>query len=522
MFNKAKKLFLSLSAMPFWGMAFAHTPPLPVPVETKLVAPHTHAVANFNDHTINHVLWPIVTKYTAFPDIPEWYANSEQAPLPLPAHTKFLGNLLTLRDAIWIALRNNPDVKNSEVQRIEDKFALEVAQHAFVPQFTDQLTYSRNMTAHHDVQLNTTGQVELNTPFATNITSNFTNTTKSYFDHRNTYETTITQPLMNGGWLTPWYAYLDSVATEQIAKLTFRSNIMTTVTSVISAYTALVQSYNSLDLNKAQYRQTIKQINQDKLRLKVGRMSRSDFTQEAAQLATDKLGVVQAENSLQTTYQAFLVQLGLVSTVHLQVDRKIDTKGFGFPNLETCIKVALKHNTTYLTDKLNIGNAKRDLITAINGLMPTLTATADFTYGNGQKTVPTVGFTFSVPIDDISARSTELSAKVSLEQAKIALASTRQTIISDVTSDWQTVQSNLQQIKIAEQQIKLQQQVVNDDYLSLQYGRTSMFQYLEDRTTLLTNQQNLVNTKIAYITSVATLDQEMGVTLKRWNIKLRY
>ena len=378
------------------------------------------------------------------------------------------------------------------------------------------------MTAHHDVSLSTTGQVELNTPFATDIQSGFTNTTKSYFDHRNTYTTSITQPLLNGGWLTPWYTYLNSVTTAQLAKLNFRSAIIGTVTQVIAAYTALVQSYNSLALNKRQYQQAKKQLNQDKLQLKVGVLSRSAFTQEAAQLATDKLSVVQAENSLQTTYQSFLTELGLVSTVHLRVDGKINTKGFGFPSLKTCIQVALKHNTTYLADKLNIGNAKRNLITAINELLPTLTATANFTYGNGQKTIPTVGFQFSVPIDDISARANKLSAKVDLEQAKITMASDRQSIISQVTSDWQTVKSTLAQIKISEEQVRLQEQVVKDDYLSLKYGRTTMFQYLEDRTTLLTNQQDLVNTKISYITSVTTLDQEMGVTLKRWNIKLRY
>lgn len=522
MFYKAKNLFFGLCTLFICGVTFAAMPPLPIPTESKIIPPHTNSVATFNDHTINHVLWPIVTKYTAFPDIPAWYANKEQAPLPLPTTTHFLGHLLTLRDAIWIALRNNPDVKNYEVQRIEDKFALEVAQHQFVPQFSDNFTYSRNMTAHHDVSVDTTGQVSLTTPFSTNITSSFNNTTKSYFDHRNTYDTTITQPLLNGGWLIPWYGYLDAVATEQQAKLTFKLNIMTTVSSVISAYDSLVQAINSLELNKEQFKQTQTQIEQDRLKMKLGRMSRSDFTQEAAQLETDRLSVVQSENSLETTYQALLVQLGLVSTVHLRIQKKIDLKGFDVPGLQTCIKVALKYNVQYLADKLAIGNAKRGVITAINGLLPTFNATADFTYGNGQKTVPTVGFNFSVPIDDIQARSTLLSSRVTLEQAKITLASDRQTIISTVTSDWETVESNLAQIRIAREQVKLQEQVVRDDYLSLQYGRVTMFQYLTDRTTLLSQQQSLVSTEIGYIASVAQIDQDMGVTLRRWNIKLRY
>lgn len=497
------------------------TPPLPVPTDSKLIQSHTNATAYFTDDTINHVLWPIVTQHTAFPDIPKWYANAERSPFPPPTNQNYLNKRISLRDAIWIALRNNPTVKNAEVQRIEDKFALEVAQHNFVPQYTDNFTYSRNMETGVDT-LTTTGGISLNTPFSTTISADFQNDTKSYFDHRNTYTANITQPLLNGGWLTPWYNYLDAVEAEQVGKLNFQLAIIGVVVQVITNYNAVVSDINQLELNKKQYQQTVEELRQDELKVKLGRMSRSSLTQAQVALETNNLSVVVSANQLQTDYEALLVSLGLVTKTPLKINRLIDIRGFDEPDLKTCIKVALAHNQTYLEDKLQIGNDKRALIIAINQLLPTFTPAADFTYGNGQKTVPTLSFTASIPIDDITAYQTEITARITLEQDKIALAQQRQTIISEVISDWQTVQDDLEQISIAKKQVALQNQVVKDDRLSLSYGKMTMFQYQEDRSTLLSDQVNLVTTKISYIQDVSSLDQLMGIILQRWNIKLRY
>lgn len=521
MFNKIKIIFLvTVGACVITSRAVADLN-LPPPLVTHTIPLHQHKTASFNYNTINNVLWPIVNHYTAFPDIPEWYANSDRAPLPMPTHTHFLAQKLTLRDAIWVTLRNSPDVKNDEAQRISDKFALAVARWNFEPQFNDNFQFTRDFVSRQ-ATVKTTGGVTLNTPFATKISTGFENDTKSYFDHRNTYNTTITQPLMNGGWLVPWHNYLDAVNTEKQAELTFKSDIMNTVSQVIQSYTQLVSAYNSLALERANLKTTEEEMKQDALKLKVGRMSRSNFLQESVTLQTNKLGVVTNENAVQVAYQTFLTTLGLVPTAHLRVDKHIDIKGFSEPDLQTCIRLALRYNVNYLGDKLAIQNAKRALSDAINGLMPTLTATGTFGFGNGQKTSQSLGVTFSVPIDDMAARQTELDAKIALEQAKIALTSERQTVVSNVTSQWKTIQSDWQQIQIGIAQVALQEHVVKNDRLLLRYGRTTMFDYLQDRNTLLSQQQGLVTNKIAYITDVATLDTTMGILLKRWNIKLRY
>jgi outer membrane protein len=543
MFNKRKTIIATLVGVGFFHFAYADTslpkpsqstielPTLPkvqrpanipTPVETPTIKPHTNSSAAFNYSTINHVLWPIVDHYTAFPNIPTWYANSNKSPLPTPHHTHFLTKLLTLRDVIWIALRNNPDVKNDEVTRITDKFALSVARYNFEPHFTDDFTLTKNLRANHDAQVATTGAVSLNNPFGGSISTSYNNSTKAYFDHRNTYTTTVKQSLMKGGWLGSWYTYLDAINTAETARLTFKSSIEGVITTVIGDYTSLVSAYNNLSLDKQNFKETVEQLKQDELKYKTGRISHSDLLQEQATYQTDKLNVVTEEDTVQTSYQSFLTELGLVPSSKIRIDQKIDTRGFQEPGLDICVNTALKYNTDYINAKLTVENNKRALTTAINGLMPTLDLTGTFGYGNGQTTTQSLVVNFSVPIDDMTARQGKLQAKITLEKSKISLVAERQSVISNVTTQWKSVQADIRQIKISESQVELQKRVVQDNYLLLQYGRTTMFQYLQERTTLLQNEQSLISNKITYMTDVATLDKTMGITLKRWNIKLRY
>ena len=58
--------------------------------------------------------------------------------LPLPEHTQPFAKKLSLREAIFLALRNSPDVENAELQRVLDKFALETARYQFQPHYSIQ------------------------------------------------------------------------------------------------------------------------------------------------------------------------------------------------------------------------------------------------------------------------------------------------------------------------------------------------------------------------------------------------
>ncbi len=505
---------------------------LPAPEETdffSLEHQHTHKVANFDYSTINTVLWPLVNKYTAYPNVPEWYANHHPR-LPAPANEPSKSYILTLRDAIWLALRNNPAVKNAEMQRTIDKFSLELAQWQLEPHFTDTYSAARNVNgggwgSAPALGLGSTWTNQLGTQTQFNYTNTVGGGSQS-----NGYSLSVTQPLLNG-LLIPELNYLNSVAANETAKLTFKITIMQQLQAVIQSYMSLVQAYNDYDLQKKELEQTKKQLDQETLQVKVGKLARSELLREKINYAQYQLGVLSDKNAVDNSYQSFLQQLGFLATTNIQIDRSIDTSGFEVPAKDKCITIALENNPQYQSDKISVQVAERNLKESQNALWPTLNAvyTDSNTYtgstsNSSATTSPgqTIGFSVSVPIDPRQERFNLLSAKVALEQAKIALEQEKQTVIQTTIQNWNTVDTDIKTIILSKQQLEMQEQTLKDTYLQLQYGRTTMFEYVSTQQTLLSQQLSYVNSEITYINDVTTLDQGMGVTLQRWNVKLRY
>ncbi len=58
--------------------------------------------------------------------------------------------ILTFKDAIYLALRNNPDLESAELDRVTDKYALVVAKNQFEPRVDMQASYDRGWTTTND------------------------------------------------------------------------------------------------------------------------------------------------------------------------------------------------------------------------------------------------------------------------------------------------------------------------------------------------------------------------------------
>lgn len=488
---------------------------LPVPTTT-----YQHKSQYFSHQHIDDVLWPIVKQYTAYPDIPSWYANSQTGPKHFSTQAD-LSKPLTLRDVIWIVLRNNPAIKNAEMQRAEEKFALRIAKWRLQPQFSDNFSFSKNLNMHQSTYNASVG-ADWQIPFSTRLQAGYSNNTSGIFNRNNQYSASITQPLLRGGWFMPELSYLSAVDTEKQQRLQFKQNIMTVVNQVIADYMGLVQAYNDLTLQQRQLDETNRRLDQDKLKVKAGKMSRSNYLQEQVQYEQYQLNISRQQNTVHNSYVAFLTKLGLVAQAKIDFDKHIDTTGFDVPSREQSIHLALQNNPQYQADFLALKNAERALTQARNDILPKFDVSVGTTFGIKQTPEHTVGMNISVPINPLDKREAIFNARVALQQQKIKIQEDKQALMSLVTNQWQTIQADLQQVKISKKAVQMQAQSVKDTQLLLEYGRTTMFEYLRLRDQLLSQQQGYVSNQIQLINDVASLDNSMGVTLDRWQIKLRY
>lgn len=447
------------------------------------------------------------------------------SPEPIPGHAR----MLSLHDAIALALRGNPTIEVSELQRILDKFGMELVAQAYRVQW-NPLTLTSTLQNKVLPIWAAGGGISLTAPTGTNFALAQTN---NLLGGPGNTTLTVTQPLLQGfGTAFNLVNYKNGIDSERVARLSFKSSVISVVVTVIKAYRSLVAAYNSLDVSKQSLANQEKSVELAKLKVKAGKVAPADLTQQEANVESTRLSVVQSENSLRDAYQDFLSALGLVPSANIFIDRVIKIDHVKIPDLQTCIKAALKYNIAYQTALIQLNITKRALITAQNARKWTLNVSSAVTLGaqrsaigeqiTSSDTNPTLALSLSVPIDNIQAKQGEESAKISIEDAKINLEQTKEQLVRQVIDQWEGIRNQYRQVQIAELGVKLQEKTLANSKLKLKFGKSSIFEVNTLETNLLSQQVGLINEKITYLNAATDLYQTLGLTLDKWKISLKY
>lgn len=286
------------------------------------------------------------------------------------------------------------------------------------------------------------------------------------------------------------------------------------------------------------YKQNIIDIlKQQQAFLKTGRIAPADLVQFQSSVASQQLSVQQQEVSLSQQKRKLLITLGIDPSMTIKLSSTVHFPDETIPILAESIELALKNNITYQQQLLGVKQTKIALALAVDNARWQLSFVAQRTQGGGSGAYPNTGleslsngantntqFTFNltVPIDNLTLEKAVTSAKVALRQAYINLNSQRHQVILTITNDYNTVLNQRAQIKQAETAVKLAQQTLDIAQAKLKFGKVSPFEVSTLQSTLITQKISAINAITAYMTNLATLDQDTGVTLDRWKVGLRY
>ena len=433
--------------------------------------------------------------------------NRNGIPKPQPSYHS--SKKLSLQDAIYLSLRNNPTVISSELQRINDKFSLEIAANAYQPQFSFESTES--MAYGEKGTLTNTPSSTLTTKMGTEFTLDKTSLQ-------------VSQPLLQGfgqGSLT----YQEALNQEENNKYTFASSVAGVVSDVINSYRSLVTSVNQLKISEENYKQSIETTKQIELQYKAGRVSNSDLLDQQSTFASDKLSYKQDQLSLASAYQDFMKLLGLSpeSKLTINSDIKMSFSKKDLPAENACIAIALKHNIDYQQELIALKDSQIALEQARDAMKWTLSvdATHDLAIADSLEN-DTAEVSLSIPINDISSKAALVSARIAYEMAKLNLQQDKAVLIRQIQQDYQDVVSNLEQVDLAAQSLALQKKAQEAKKLQLKYGKITVQSYNLGNTDYLSAQSSLVDARISCLNSLTTLNSDMGRLLDQWKIKLRY
>lgn len=451
---------------------------------------------------------------------------------------------LSLREAILLALRYNPNIQNAELDRIIQRYQLRLAHNEFELQYAlggsaavERSRYSGVGTTTNKTYI-ASPELNLKTKMGTKIGLNIDNNVSNYNSYAPVLNFSINQPLLRGfGKAANEANLLDAIDSEWLNKINLQQAVSDQITQVIGAYRALILSANNLQNQRLQQREAQKTYEINEKKIKAGQLEPTGNIQQSYQIESLSLMVEQAENEFKTTAQDLLQTIGLSPTMRLSVPSDVVLGKIIVPSIKESIELAMKHNAQYLALVMQRRADERAYKLAKNQQLWQLDVGANVQGGRisnvdgnhglssiykGENINQTARVTLTIPLNDINRRSQLISAKVKLEKDRLNLIALKREIETIITNTINNIESLAKRYQLAEKQVALAEKSYALEKKKQQAGISSALDVNNTQNQLIQAQMGLISAKIAYLNQLSILDRILGKTLEHWQIKLRY
>ena len=509
--------------------------------------------------TKSHLLQPsssnLIAESTQYKEADERLKNAITNPeymlthwitLPISPHTKPNKILhLSLREAILLALRYNPNIKNAELDRIIQRYQLRLAHNEFELRYAlagsaaIAKTHFSGIGETNDHSYLGTPEVNLKTKMGTTVALNLENNVSTYDSFSPIINFSVTQPLLRGfGRAANEAPLLDAIDNEALNKINLQQAGCDQVTQVIGAYRSLILSGNNLENQRHQLDEAQKTYEINEKKIAAGQLEPTANIQQAYQIESLKLLVEQAQNDFNIATQNLLQTIGLDPDMHLAVPSNVEVSKLVIPDLQATIVTGLAHNAQYIAQTMVLRADKRAYAAAKNeqlwkldlgarvqsGAVTDVNSTGGGFHGiyNGQNITESAQVTLTVPLHDLTQRSQLINAKVKLEKDRLNLIALKRALITTITNTINNIKSLAKRYELAKKQVALALQSYSLEKKKQQAGISSSLDVSNTQNQLIQAQAGLINAKIAYLNQLSDLQRLLGTTLDTWRIQLRY
>lgn len=452
---------------------------------------------------------------------------------------------LTLREAILLALRYNPNIRNAELDRILQRYQLRLAHNEFELQYALAGTAGIEKTQYSGIGSTTTHnymatpELNLKTKYGGQVGLNMDNNVSAIGNYNPLLNLSISQPLLRGfGKLVNEAGLLDAIDNEWLNKVNLRQAVSDQITTVITSYRALIVSGNNLQTQHLQLKEANTIFKTNEKRIAAGQLEPTANVQQSYQIESLNLMVEQAENDFRTATQDLLQTIGLDPDMALAIPSDVTLKQLVIPDLKKSIAQALQHNAQYLALTMMLRADERVYTVAKNQQLWQLDFNASAQFGNinnvenaatglkniynGNNLIESAGITLTIPLRDLGRRNELIAAKVKLEKDRLNLIAAKRALITNIKNTISTIQSQARRYELAQRQVEMAQKSFELEKKKMQAGIASSLDMNNTQNQLIQAKMGLISAKIAYLNQISTLHRILGTTLKQWHIKLRY
>ncbi|PIE33212.1 hypothetical protein CSA56_12890 [candidate division KSB3 bacterium] len=413
--------------------------------------------------------------------------------------------ILSLDDAIKLALEYNLDLKSSQDRVTSSNISVESARSDFKINIRPNISglYQQND------ELDQTYGLTFSKKFRYGGEASWQTRTRISNSLDDEYQTDIifayTQPLLKGrGSLSTTNTLLSAKQNARVQYRALQLAQQRLIVQVVTSYDGILRDQILIDVNMQAVERSKLLLQAAEAKLKVGMASKMDVFRAELQQLTAENNLVHARASLENAKRQFNLLLG----TDMNAEYRFSSNLKYFPisiDQDTFIRQALANRLEIQTAREQIHEAERQVKLARQNLYPPLDVSVRYTLrGQGDDLDKSwemdddfwgVGISSSFNLDLASERAAYQQAELSLNAAIRSLQALKEDIISEVL---QTIVS----VKQAEASVALQKQSVRQAEKQLELSSLRYKKGLSDNLDVVNAQESLVQTKSSYYSSI--------------------
>lgn len=449
---------------------------------------------------------------------------------------------LTLPDLLNLTLAGNRELRNRTLERLVQRQQLAEAEQTFDPRFTPilRVDVSQDLTGNggrgtivddpsdgeillgndstdldQQALLETTLLTRLGTDIRVGVDP---------LDAQQPFQFRLSQPLLRGFGTAVNEAPVNQARlNENQSQLALRGTTIDTLTTAITQYTGLINAQVQVDIQLSALERRQRQLEILQALVQAGRRAPIELFDTERSVADTQRSLADAQNQLIQANNDLLNLIGTDQNLRFvasaeTVDRLFEAALSRAAAYEQAplVQVALAQRPDYLQAQFQRQQLALDLLVAQDNLRWRLDAVADGNLGDFSQSV--VGLVATRTFDEPQLETSRLRSEVSLQQQDNTLAQLQEQIRNDVTASLADVQSNRLGVAAAERATRSARNQLEADQAQFRLGRgnVTLFQIISQEEALVTAQTNELAARIAFLNSLAQLEQTVGITLETW------
>jgi outer membrane protein TolC len=462
------------------------------------------------------------------------------------------GPVLTLDDAIRLALQRNKNLKVVAYERPIARADLLIARGKFDPSLVFTRTAEQNYadattsppplieTIKTDItSIGIQGTSPIGTLFS--ITGNSVNNRYMYSGYANNIQTfggfNVTQPLLKGfGFAANLVQVRIAKAQRAISDYDYLGSAITTVTNVVLAYSNLQLAHDALASAVKSRALAQSSLADNQKSYRIGSVSQSDLITARSFEASLEESVIVADRSVHDAENALrelvgeetffedkpLFRLVPVDPPEVTIDRRAD------------LARALRLRPDYQAARLGIVQRRATEAAANNGLLPEVDFVGGYGYnglgstlassrqmvGDGLNPSFSAGVAVTIPLTFAVGRGTARDARLRREQSEADLRRFEADIAINVATTEGQIEAARKRVVADRAAYALAQQALDAEEKKKRAGTSTTLAVVQQQQLLTAVENNVSFALASERQAVALYDQALGSTLERYHIQL--